>query len=50
MHRRKHLARLEGERAIGRFLVRFPRYGLVREPLRGGSARFRGFLRILARL
>ena len=45
-----HLARLEGETAIGRFLARFPRYGLTGEPLRGGRARFRGFLRIPARL
>jgi len=50
MHRRKHLVRLEGERAIGRFLARFARYGLAREPLRGGRARFRGFLRIPVRL
>ena len=45
-----HLARLEGETAIGRLLARFPRYGLTGEPLRGGRARFRGFLRISARL
>jgi hypothetical protein len=50
MHRRKHLVRLEGERAIGRFLVRFPRYGLVRESLRCGGAWLCGFLRIGAGL
>jgi cytochrome P450 len=41
-----HLARLEGRIAIGRFLARFPRYALAGEPVRGGRARFRGFLRI----
>ena len=39
-----HLARLEGRIAIGRFLARFPRYRLHGEPVRGGRARFRGFL------
>ncbi len=38
------LARLEGRVAIGRFLARFPRYHAVGEPVRGGRARFRGFL------
>lgn len=38
------LARLEGRVAIGRFLQRFPGYRLRGEPLRGGRARFRGFL------
>ena len=38
------LARLEGRIAIGRFLQRFPDYQLTRTPLRGGRARFRGFL------
>ena len=38
------LARLEGAVAIGRFLARFPRYALDGEPVRGGRARFRGFL------
>jgi hypothetical protein len=41
-----HLARLEGRVAIGRFLARFPRYTLAGEPVRGGRARFRGFLRL----
>jgi hypothetical protein len=41
-----HLARLEGRVAIGRFLARFPRYALAGEPVRGGRARFRGFLRL----
>jgi cytochrome P450 len=39
-----HLARLEGRVAIGRFLQRFPHYALAGEPVRGGRARFRGFL------
>jgi hypothetical protein len=39
-----HLARLEGKVAIGRFLARFPRYRASGEPVRGGRARFRGFL------
>ena len=38
------LARLEGRVAIGRFLRRFPRYRLTEAPIRGGRARFRGFL------
>jgi cytochrome P450 len=38
------LARLEGRIAIGRFLQRFPDYGLSAAPVRGGRARFRGFL------
>ncbi|MBL0425818.1 cytochrome P450 [Ramlibacter alkalitolerans] len=39
------LARLEGRIAIGRFLARFPRYRLTAPPVRGGRARFRGFLK-----
>ena len=38
------LARLEGRIAIGRFLQRFPDYRLTQTPVRGGRARFRGFL------
>lgn len=38
------LARLEGRIAIGRFLQRFPHYRLTQAPVRGGRARFRGFL------
>jgi cytochrome P450 len=38
------LARLEGRIAIGRFLQRFPNYRLTEAPVRGGRARFRGFL------
>ena len=38
------LARLEGRIAIGRFLARFPGYRLTAQPVRGGRARFRGFL------
>ena len=39
------LARLEGRIAVGRFLQRFPDYQLTSAPLRGGRARFRGFLK-----
>jgi hypothetical protein len=39
-----NLARLEGRIAVSRFLSRFPDYCLTREPVRGGRARFRGFL------
>jgi len=38
------LARLEGRIAIGSFLRRFPAYRLTQLPVRGGRARFRGFL------
>ena len=38
------LARLEGRVAIGRFLQRFAQYRLTASPVRGGRARFRGFL------
>ena len=38
------LARLEGRIAISRFLQRFPKYLLTEIPVRGGRARFRGFL------
>ena len=38
------LARLEGPIPIGRFLQRFPNYALSASPIRGGRARFRGFL------
>jgi cytochrome P450 len=40
------LARLEGAIAISRFLARFPGYRLNGPPLRGGRARFRGFLSV----
>ena len=39
-----NVARLEGRIAIGRFLARFPDYRARGEPVRGGRARFRGFL------
>jgi cytochrome P450 len=38
------LARLEGRIAIGRFLQRLPAFRLSAPPVRGGRARFRGFL------
>jgi cytochrome P450 len=41
-----NLARLEGRVAIGRFLARFPDYAPAGEPVRGGRARFRGFLHL----
>ncbi len=44
------LARLEGKIAISRFLARFPDYQLNGAPVRGGRARFRGFLSIPARV
>ncbi len=44
------LARLEGRVAIARFLERFPDYRPDGAPLRGGRARFRGFLRVPVRL
>jgi cytochrome P450 len=40
------LARLEGAIAISRFLARFPAYTLKGPPVRGGRARFRGFLSV----
>jgi cytochrome P450 len=40
------LARLEGAIAISRFLAQFPGYVLNGEPVRGGRARFRGFLKV----
>src|SRR5215468_2557087 len=45
-----NLARLETRVALARFLVRFPEYALSSEPVRGGRARFRGFLHLRARL
>jgi hypothetical protein len=45
-----NVARLEGRIAIGRFLARFPAYRLAGAPVRGGRARFRGFLSIPAAL
>ena len=40
------LARLEGAIAISQFLARFPGYALNGAPVRGGRARFRGFLSV----
>ncbi len=44
------LARLEGRIAITGFLRRFPDYARAGEPLRGGRARFRGFLSLPIRI
>jgi cytochrome P450 len=44
-----NLARLETRIALTEFLARFPDYELSGEPVRGGRARFRGFLRLPAR-
>jgi cytochrome P450 len=41
-----NVARMEGQIAISRFLARFPRYRLAGPPVRGGRARFRGFLSV----
>jgi cytochrome P450 len=40
------LARLEGTIAISHFLKKFPDYALKGMPVRGGRARFRGFLSV----
>lgn len=44
------LARLEGRIAVSRFVARFPGYGPAGAPVRGGRARFRGFLHLPVRL
>ena len=44
------LARLEGRVAVSRFLARFPGYEPDGPPVRGGRARFRGFLELPVRL
>lgn len=45
-----NLARLEGIVAISHFLARFPDYQLAGPPVRGGRARFRGYLNVPARI
>ena len=45
-----NLARLEGRIALPAFLARFPDFKLAGAPVRGGRARFRGFLEVPARL
>jgi cytochrome P450 len=45
-----NVARLEGRIAIERFLARFPGYRASAKPVRGGRARFRGYLSVPARL
>jgi cytochrome P450 len=44
------LARLEGRIALHKFLRRFPNYELAGEPTPGGRARFRGYLKLPARV
>lgn len=44
-----NLGKLEARIAISRFLGRFPRYALAGAPVRGGRARFRGFLHLPCR-
>ncbi|MES2069521.1 MAG: cytochrome P450 [Pseudomonadota bacterium] len=44
------LARLEARVAISAFLARFPQYALAAPPVRGGRARFRGFLSLPCQL
>lgn len=45
-----NLGKLEARIAISRFLKRFPRFALAGTPVRGGRARFRGFLHLPCRL
>ena len=45
-----HLAKLQAEIALGRFLARFPDYQLKSRPTLGGRARFRGYVKAPARL
>lgn len=45
-----HLAKLQAEIALGRFLSRFPGYQLTEKPTRGGRARFRGYVKAPARV
>ncbi|MDX2158996.1 MAG: cytochrome P450 [Hyphomicrobiaceae bacterium] len=45
-----NVARLEGRIAVGRLLGRFPHYRLDGQTVRGGRARFRGFLSVPALL
>ena len=44
------LARLEGQIALSKFIARFPHYELVGKPVRGGRARFRGYLNVPCRV
>ena len=45
-----HLAKLQAEIALSRFLARFPGYELSAKPTRGGRARFRGYVKAPARV
>ena len=40
------IARMEGRVTVQHFLERFPRYRLAGAPIRGGRARFRGFMEL----
>ena len=44
------LARLEGQVALTRFLLRFPGYALAAPPVRGNRVRFRGYASVPVRL
>jgi len=44
------LARLEGQIALSAFVARFPDYELIGTPVRGGRARFRGYLNVPCRV
>ncbi len=44
------LARMEGQVAIGKLVQRFPRLRPAGAPVRGGRARFRGFLKLPVRI
>ena len=45
-----HLAKLQAEIALGRFLGRFPEYKQAGSPTRGSRARFRGYVKVPARV
>ena len=45
-----HLAKLQAEIALGRFLARFPDYELLGNSTRGSRARFRGYVKVPARV
>ncbi|MSQ51792.1 MAG: cytochrome P450 [Betaproteobacteria bacterium] len=45
-----HLAKLQADIALARFLARFPNYELAANPTRGSRARFRGYVKVPARV